>query len=190
MKQSKFVYYADMLIYPGIILGFLLQDLIGRRFVLHPRFWLAFLAGTMLWTLLEYVLHRFVYHEVAGIKELHGMHHEHPNDLVGSPLWSTLAAFLVLSIALVLLAGVEIGSGLTLGLMLGYVAYLVVHDGVHRWQLRENSWMRSYRLWHLRHHRHPVPCNFGVTTGFWDIVFGTAVASERAHGTRPVASSK
>src|ERR1700761_1139006 len=52
VKQSKFVYYADMLIYPGIILGFLLQDLIGRRFVLHPRFWLAFLAGTMLWTLL------------------------------------------------------------------------------------------------------------------------------------------
>src|ERR1700759_5282114 len=45
VKQSKFVYYADMLIYPGIIIGFLLQDLVGKRFALHPDFWLAFLAG-------------------------------------------------------------------------------------------------------------------------------------------------
>jgi sterol desaturase/sphingolipid hydroxylase (fatty acid hydroxylase superfamily) len=71
---------------------------------------------------------------------------------------------------------------MTSGLIAGYVWYLLIHDAVHRWQLAEKSWLRSHRLRHLRHHRYPVPGNFGVTTGVWDIVFGTAIAPGR---TRP-----
>jgi sterol desaturase/sphingolipid hydroxylase (fatty acid hydroxylase superfamily) len=91
---------------------------------------------------------------------------------------------------LALLWDIEIACGTTGGLIVGYVSYLLIHDAVHRWQLSERSWMRSLRLRHLRHHRHPVPGNFGVTTDFWDLAFGTAIAPERARGPRPIVSTK
>ena len=63
---------------------------------------------------------------------------------------------------------------------------VLVHDAVHRWRLGDKSWMRNHRLRHHRHHRSPVPGNFGVTTGFWDVVFGTEIVPERTRGPRLV----
>lgn len=190
MKQTRVGFYADLFFYPIILGGFLLYDLNGRGFALHSRWWLAFVCGAMLWTLVEYLLHRFVYHKVAVVRELHGMHHAHPNDLVGAPIWVSIIGFSLLLAFFALLVGIEMGSAITTGLMAGYISYLVVHDAVHRWQLGERSWLRNHRLRHLRHHRHPLPGNFGVTTGFWDLVFGTAIAPERARGSGPVASTE
>ena len=187
MKQSKIGYYADLFFYPIVGGGFLLYDLGHMGFASHARWWVAFAGGAMLWTLVEYLLHRFVYHKVAVVKELHGMHHSHPNDFVGAPIWMSIASFACLLALLTWLWDFEMASGITGGLMVGYVSYLLVHDAVHRWQLGERSWMRNYRLRHLRHHRHPLPGNFGVTTGFWDLVFGTEIVPERARGPGVVA---
>ncbi len=186
MKQTRVGFYADLFFYPIILGGFLLYDLNGPGFALHSRWWLAFVCGAMLWTLVEYLLHRFVYHKVAVVRELHGMHHARPNDLVGAPIWVSIIGFSLLLAFFALLVGIEMGSAITTGLMAGYISYLVVHDAVHRWQLGERSWLRNHRLRHLRHHRHPLPGNFGVTTGFWDLVFGTAIAPERARGSGSV----
>ena len=175
MNQSKLGYYADLFFYPVVLGGFLVFDLNGRGFLLQPRWWFAFVGGAMLWTLAEYLLHRFVYHEVAVVRDLHGMHHAHPNDFVGAPIWVSIIGFSFLLAVFVLLGGIEIASGITGGLIAGYISYLLVHDAVHRWPLGERSWLRNHRLRHLRHHRHPLPGNFGVTTGFWDYVFGTAI---------------
>jgi sterol desaturase/sphingolipid hydroxylase (fatty acid hydroxylase superfamily) len=190
MNQSRTGYYADLFFYPVVVVGFLLYDLTGRGLSFHPRWWLALLCGAMVWTLAEYLLHRFVYHEVAIIRDLHGMHHSHPNDFVGSPVWVSLAGFAALLGLLSLLLDFEIACGITSGLMLGYLSYLLVHDAVHRWHLGERSWMRNYRLRHLRHHRHPSPGNFGVTTGFWDHVFGTEIVPERTRGPKPVEAAE
>ena len=190
MKQTKFGYYADLYFYPIVLAGFLLYDLSGRAFALHGRWWFAFVCGGALWTLVEYLLHRFVYHKVAVVKEMHGMHHAHPNDFFGAPIWVSLIGFAFFFCCFAMLWDVEIACGATSGMIIGYVAYLLVHDGVHRWQLSEKSWMRTHRLRHLRHHRHPLPGNFGVTTGFWDIVFGTSIVPERTRGSRPVASAE
>jgi len=180
VNQTKIGFYADLFFYPIVIGGWLLYDLCGRHFALHSRWWLAFVCGAMLWTLVEYLLHRFVYHEVAGIKELHGMHHARPNDFIGSPLWVSIASFACLLAGLALAWNLEIAWGITSGLMVGYVSYLLTHDAVHRWRLGERSWLRSHRLRHLRHHRYSEPGNFGVTTSFWDLVFGTEIVPEAA----------
>src|ERR1700744_1384057 len=178
MNQTRIGYYADLFFYPFVALGLLLYQLNGSGFTLLSRWWLAFAVGAMVWTLVEYLLHRFVYHEVAVVKELHGMHHAHPGDLVGAPMWVSVTGFSCFLLLVAPLCGGEIALGTTCGLMVGYVSYLLVHDAVHRWQLGERSLLRSRRLWHLRHHRHPVPGNFGVTTGFWDVVFGTAIVPD------------
>jgi sterol desaturase/sphingolipid hydroxylase (fatty acid hydroxylase superfamily) len=190
VNQTKIGYYADLFFYPIVVSGLLLYDLDGRGFALHSRWWFALVCGAMLWTLVEYLLHRFVYHEVAVVRELHGMHHAHPNDFIGAPIWVSIVGFSFILGILALLWDVEIACGITSGLIVGYLSYLLMHDAVHRWHLGERSWLRSHRLRHLRHHRNAEPGNFGVTTGFWDLVFGTAIVPDRARGPRPVASTE
>ncbi|MGJ4946610.1 sterol desaturase family protein [Bradyrhizobium sp. HKCCYLS1011] len=180
MNQSKISYYAELFVYPVVVAGLLLYDVESDGFALHPRWLFAALCGAMLWTLAEYLVHRFVYHEVPVLKELHGMHHARPCDLVGAPIWVSVVVFLSFFAVVARFADLEIAGGSTSGLIVGYISYLLVHDAVHRWQLSEHSWLRSCRLRHLRHHRDPIPGNFGVVTGFWDHVFGTVLASGRA----------
>lgn len=189
MNQTKIGYYADLFFYPIVVSGLLLYDLDGEGFALHPRWWFALVSGALLWTLVEYLLHRFVYHEVAGVRELHGRHHARPNDFIGAPLWVSIVGFSALLAVLTRLVDIEIACGLTAGLIVGYLGYLLMHDAVHRWHLGDRSWLRSHRLRHLRHHRHPEPGNFGVTTGFWDHVFGTAIAPEQPRGPSPIAAT-
>jgi sterol desaturase/sphingolipid hydroxylase (fatty acid hydroxylase superfamily) len=190
VKQTKIGFYADLFFYPIVLGGFFLYDLDGRGFALHTRWWLALACGAILWTLVEYLLHRFVYHKVAVVRDLHGMHHLHPNDFIGAPIWISIVGFSAFLFCLALLWDIDIACGTTAGLIAGYVSYVVIHDAVHRWQLSEGSWMRTLRLRHLRHHRHPVPGNFGVTTDFWDLVFGTAIVPERAREPRPAVSTE
>jgi len=190
VNQTKIGFYADLFFYPIVVGGLLLYDLNGRGFALHSRWWFALVCGAILWTLVEYLMHRFVYHKVPVIRELHGMHHSRPNDFIGAPIWVSIASFSSFLFFLALLWDIEIACGTTGGLIVGYVSYLLMHDAVHRWQLSERSWMRSLRLRHLRHHRHPVPGNFGVTTDFWDLAFGSEIAPERARGPRPIVSTK
>src|SRR5215469_242908 len=113
MKQTRIGYYADLFFYPVLVGGFLLYDFNGSGFALHARWWVAFGCGAMLWTLVEYLLHRFVYHKVAGVRELHGMHHAHPNDFVGSPIWVSIISFCCLFAVLALLSDIEIALGVT-----------------------------------------------------------------------------
>jgi sterol desaturase/sphingolipid hydroxylase (fatty acid hydroxylase superfamily) len=58
------------------------------------------------------------------------------------------------------------------GLLLGYLAFIMVHYAVHRWPIEPNSWLYSAKVRHLTHHRFDN-FNYGVTTIFWDIVFRT-----------------
>jgi sterol desaturase/sphingolipid hydroxylase (fatty acid hydroxylase superfamily) len=180
LNHTKISYYADLFVYPIVVGGVLLYDVVGSGFVFHSRWWFAAMSGAMLWTLAEYLVHRFVYHKVPILRELHGMHHSRPCDYVGAPIWVSIVIFSTIFLLLGLVWDVEIARGTTSGLIVGYVLYLLIHDAVHHWRLAEKSWLRSYRLRHLRHHRHPVPGNFGVTTGVWDFVFGTAIKPSRS----------
>ncbi|CCE02969.1 sterol desaturase family protein [Bradyrhizobium sp. STM 3809] len=179
MTHSKLSYYAELLLYPIVIVALLLLELARSGFVLQPRWLLALGAGAALWTLAEYLVHRFLYHEVKILKQLHGLHHARPSDLIGSPVWVSVVIFTTVFALVARGADLQIASGGTTGLLLGYLLYLLVHDAVHRWPLagpsRLHAWLRSCRLRHLRHHRDPQPGNFGVVTPLWDHLLGTAL---------------
>ena len=64
-------------------------------------------------------------------------------------------------------------SAFTLGVVGGYLAYGIVHHAVHHWPA-DYAWLRRRRLWHAMHHHRQPPQRFGVSSGFWDRVFGTA----------------
>ena len=132
------------------------------------------LSGLAAWTLVEYLLHRFVLHRVSPFKRLHATHHQRPTALIGSPTLMTAALFGLLVFAPSLAAfGLWRACALTLGMVSGYLAYTVIHHGVHHWR-GKSPWLQRRRRWHGLHHRPAVQsvC-FGVTSGFWDHIFGT-----------------
>lgn len=179
VNHTKMSYYAELFAYPVVVAGFVSYDLGGSGRAWQPSWWFAALSGAVLWTLAEYLVHRFVYHEVPILKELHGMHHSHPSDLIGAPIWVSMIIFSSFFWLVAVLSDPGTARGATAGLIAGYLSYLLIHAAVHRWPLTETSWLRAHRLRHLRHHRYPEPGNFGVTTDVWDFVFGTAIAPGR-----------
>jgi hypothetical protein len=139
------------------------------------------LAGVAAWTLVEYLVHRFVFHHHSVVRRLHQLHHDHPNDpdaersSLSTPLFAFPVGFLVMGAA-----GVKDGSAIFAGLLLGYLTFITVHYVVHRWPINANSWLYSARMRHLTHHRFEN-CNYGVTTIFWDIVFRTNARTVGGH---------
>jgi sterol desaturase/sphingolipid hydroxylase (fatty acid hydroxylase superfamily) len=129
--------------------------------------------GVAAWTLLEYLVHRFVFHRYSVGQRLHQLHHDHPNDpdAERSSLSTPLLAFPI-GFLLLRTAGLEDGSAIFAGLLSGYLIFILVHYAVHRWPIEPNSWLYSAKMRHLTHHR-LENCNYGVTTIFWDLVFRT-----------------
>ena len=44
------------------------------------------MLGVALWTLIEYVTHRMIYHRVAAFKKYHEAHRADPQAYIGAPL--------------------------------------------------------------------------------------------------------
>jgi dihydroceramide fatty acyl 2-hydroxylase len=146
------------------------------------RFTAAFLVGWLVWSLVEYAVHRFVFHRSFAATRsgriaaflTHGYHHAYPRDptrLVMPPLMSV-----PLAAALFVLAHLVLGGGaldaVFCGFVAGYVAYDSVHYVVHHTRATTGvlGWLRRYHLMH--HHRDP-PARYGVSSPLWDVVLGT-----------------
>jgi sterol desaturase/sphingolipid hydroxylase (fatty acid hydroxylase superfamily) len=141
---------------------------------------LLFAAGVALWTFIEYLMHRFLFHltprhrlgVVFGYL-IHGVHHAFPEDrrrwlmppIVSVPV---AAGFFV---ALRPLLGAYFAPMFAGGL-LGYLGYDLLHYAVHAGSLRGRL-PRYLREHHLTHHYRTPESRFGVSTPVWDRVFGT-----------------
>jgi sterol desaturase/sphingolipid hydroxylase (fatty acid hydroxylase superfamily) len=71
-------------------------------------------------------------------------------------------------------------SGLSAGMLAGYAAYSLVHHACHFWTLSPGGYLYRMRLHHAAHHYSRDAGNFGVTTSFWDRVFGTLIQRSRS----------
>ena len=133
----------------------------------------AAILGFVSWTLLEYVLHRFVLHHLPPFKQWHGDHHLNPTAAVGTPTMFSLSLIaLIIFLPAVYLAGWQLGGGFAMGLLVGYSIYTWVHHGEHHWH-GQNKWFRKLKRAHAIHHYAHNDRNYGVTTSFWDRLFGT-----------------
>jgi cyclopropane-fatty-acyl-phospholipid synthase len=142
------------------------------------------LAGGVLWTALEYALHRGVLHGVEPFRHWHAEHHLRPQARIGSPTLLTAAGFAALVwLPAWALLGPAPAAALTLGVVAGYWAYGLTHHALHHGPTGP-AWLQRRRRWHAVHHaahraladgRDSAVC-FGVTTPFWDRVWGSALA--------------
>jgi hypothetical protein len=181
VRLSKAGYYADFVFYP-ILLLLLAGAAMGSASSAQRLIWVcACAAGIAIWTLLEYGLHRIVLHHVWPFRELHALHHAMPTAMIGTPTW--LTATLMCGCVFLPLwwsAGLNLASGLTSGLVLGYLWYVLVHHAVHHWRARPGSYLHRAKRRHAEHHHARHPCHFGVTTAYWDRIFPCAKTIQAA----------
>lgn len=175
LEHSKAAYVADFVLYGAAVLA-LSITLLAVPAARTPAVAALVLAGVAGWTLLEYVLHRFVLHGLRPFSDWHAAHHARPAALICAPtlLSAGLIAGGVFAPAWMLGTAWQ-ASALTLGVLAGYLAYATTHHAVHHWR-GHGPWLLARKRWHARHHQPRVgtaPC-FGVTSGVWDRVFGSA----------------
>lgn len=142
--------------------------------------------GVLLWTLVEYSLHRWVFHmEPSGHSEImiylhfaiHGLHHKVPFDarrLVFPPFPAAIIAYLLYKVISLFFHDstriLVMAGGLT-----GYVTYDMIHFYLHHGAPKENTYLYHLKRYHNQHHFAHQDNGFGISSMFWDKIFGTAI---------------
>ncbi|KAK5166630.1 fatty acid alpha-hydroxylase [Saxophila tyrrhenica] len=147
-----------------------------------PGYWVF---GLCFWTITEYVLHRCLFHIDQYLPDnrvaltahflLHGIHHYLPMDRLRLVMPPTL--FIVLATPFWHLAHTIFfynwyaAVAAYCGGIFGYVCYDLTHYFLHHKNLPLHY--RELKKYHLQHHFMDYENGFGVTSRFWDRVFGT-----------------
>ena len=148
----------------------------------------SFLIGLFLWTLSEYLLHRFVFHfhpvDPSPRVErfffmIHGVHHYQPRSktrLVMPPMLSIPLAALFYGLFYWLIAVMfhrsYIVAPLFAGFIFGYICYDMLHYSIHHFSLK-GKFFRMIRKHHMAHHFKTPDLLFGVSSPLWDHIFHT-----------------
>lgn len=136
-----------------------------------------------MWTLVEYVIHRFILHHVVYIRDMHDQHHRSPKELIDTPIWLSLS-FMTAGVLLPSwwVFGFGIAGGFTVGMTLGYLTYGLMHHAMHHWHIRHGTYLYRAKRRHAQHHASIDEGNYGVSSPFWDYVFGTTLLDPGAAG--------
>ncbi|XP_075289858.1 fatty acid 2-hydroxylase [Opisthocomus hoazin] len=148
-----------------------------------------FLLGMFLWSLLEYLIHRFVFHMKPPASNyylitlhflLHGQHHKSPFDssrLVFPPVPASLVLGFLYGVMRLLLPEV-LGLSLFVGSLCGYITYDMIHYYLHYGSPKKGTYLYGLKAYHVKHHFEHQKAGFGVSTRFWDYRFRTFIPEE------------
>ncbi|RMD40359.1 hypothetical protein DV735_g4786, partial [Chaetothyriales sp. CBS 134920] len=175
-------YVVPTLWLPPVVYGTFLGFCHFSNPLITASYWLL---GLFLWTFIEYGLHRFLFHLDKFLPDhpyaltlhfvLHGIHHYLPMDryrLVMPP-----ALFLILATPFYKLAHTVFPNDwyaavtTFCGGIFGYICYDCTHYFLHHKKLP--SYVQELKKYHLAHHYQNFELGFGVTSRFWDYLFGT-----------------
>lgn len=146
-----------------------------------------YVAGIPIWTLVEYHFHRYVLHGHfppgtgfvrsflnRRLDPLHWEHHERPFDgrHISGELKDLLPLFFVAAPASFLFPLYTLPA-LLAGVVQSYVGEEWIHYALHFHSSRFPLFRRLKR-YHLYHHSpRGMELGYGITSGFWDLVFKT-----------------
>jgi sterol desaturase/sphingolipid hydroxylase (fatty acid hydroxylase superfamily) len=159
------------------------------------------LIGWFLWTLVEYLLHRFLFHyhpRTERFKRVfflaHGVHHAQPlcrTRLVMPPVMSIPLAVIFFGLFHltfdVVLGRPQWFAPVFAGFVVGYIVYDMMHYTLHHARAR-NAYILMCRRQHMQHHGTCPGMRFGVSSPMWDYVFGTMPKTVVQKGQEPSAA--
>ena len=181
MNRKFWKQFTPFFFYTLLALGLGVAATISETRSLTSILFLCF-AGILTWGLIEYGLHRLVFHFEARSEKgrsfvyaMHLSHHANPKTM--DDLFTGLRLSLPIALCYCLLAWALMRSWqamvyLFLGLMIGYFSYEFLHFQAHHRapRLRVLRYLKKYHL--LHHHKTPT-LRFGVTSPVFDYLFGT-----------------
>ncbi|XP_072929359.1 uncharacterized protein Fa2h [Epargyreus clarus] len=138
--------------------------------------------GLLLWTSLEYSLHRWVFHYDPGSSVtlikihflIHGMHHKVPFDGLRQ-VFPPLPACGITFILYTPLSYFFTYSQIVLaGALIGYLTYDMIHYYVHHGSPKDGTYLYAMKRYHSNHHFINHDKAFGISSKIWDYVFRTA----------------
>ena len=139
-----------------------------------------FVAGLFAFTLVEYLIHRFVFHFNASTPgqellkyKIHGVHHHFPKDKdrLAMPPFMSLTLAVLFFLLYKWLFG-NYGIALFSGFVSGYSVYLIIHYAVHRYRQPRNFLSILWKHHSLHHYRSDNSA-LSVSNPMWDYIFGT-----------------
>ncbi len=146
----------------------------------------AFALGVLITTLIEYCLHRFLFHHEFPGEEgrmrhflLHGYHHDFPDD----PMRLVLPPIGIWPVAVVVGVIWYFAFGAYFwpvfgGTAAGYIAYDWLHYYTHHANPKSGPgrWLKRY---HMLHHHDSPGHRYGITSPLWDFVFRTFLGTRK-----------
>lgn len=170
---------APLILFSVISIGLIIYGL-QKSYISVPSLIALFLIGFFSFTLVEYIMHRFLFHLKPTSKgkekfayAVHGVHHEYPKDRdrLAMPIPMAIALATTFFLLFRLILG-NLVYGFLPGFYIGYITYLWIHYMVHAFQPPKNFWKVLWVHHGIHHYKDPERA-FGVSSIFWDIVFGT-----------------
>ena len=162
------------------VVGYMLYVSLWRRQLSFVAVAALFLLGILLWTLIEYLIHRYIFHyepKTRWGKQLHfvihGVHHDYPNDarrLVMPPVISIPLAFLFFGLFFLIFG--SLAPAVYAGLVFGYLCYDMLHYATHHLAMKSGVWL-WLKQYHLRHHFKDDHVGYGISSPLWDYIFRT-----------------
>ncbi|KAI8365535.1 hypothetical protein BD560DRAFT_401811 [Blakeslea trispora] len=145
---------------------------------------MSFGLGIIIWTLLEYLLHRFFFHlddmlpdhQAAFVLHfvIHGFHHYLPMDrlrLVMPPTLAIMIAYPLVSLGHFLFPPM-MAHGVIAGGFFGYILYDCTHYYLHHAKVFKYHFTEM-KKYHMAHHYKNYEGGYGITSKIWDYCFGT-----------------
>jgi 4-hydroxysphinganine ceramide fatty acyl 2-hydroxylase len=162
------------------VIGYMLHVAVGQRGLSIAVVTGLFALGLLLWSLVEYTMHRWVFHyqPTSGWGKrlhflLHGVHHDYPQDarrLVMPPIISLPVLLIFYGVFLAVFG--RISPAVFAGLIFGYLCYDMIHYATHHFSMKRGVWL-WLKQYHMRHHYKDDHVGYGVSSPLWDFVFRT-----------------
>jgi 4-hydroxysphinganine ceramide fatty acyl 2-hydroxylase len=162
------------------IIGYLFYLTFSSTISIGQTFLLC-VSGIFVWTFVEYVMHRFVFHYVPksqfGKKLhwiMHGVHHDYPQDDKRLVLPPGLSLPLATSFFLLFYSFIPMPELFPFfaSFLIGYLIYDIGHYAMHHFSFKSNLF-KKIKLHHMKHHYVEPHEGYGVSSPLWDIIFRT-----------------
>jgi len=139
-----------------------------------------FALGLFVWTLTEYIMHRFVFHYEPADKPwaqrihfiFHGVHHDYPSDAKRLVLPPSVSIPLATGFYFLFNAILPTNYiwGFFPAFILGYLFYDISHYAIHHFNFKGAIW-KKIKQHHMLHHYQDPAKGYGVSSPLWDKIF-------------------
>lgn len=175
---SKVYFFVPLIIYVPVIIYMLYKAIFVAQ-ISAGKFALLIAGGIFVWTFVEYILHRFVFHFVPKQKWalrlhfiFHGVHHDYPNDLKRLVLPPSASIPLATGFFFLfnwLLPDTYVYAFFP-AFIAGYLVYDMTHYAIHHFNFKSGLW-KKIKQHHMLHHYQDPTRGYGVSSDLWDKIF-------------------